>query len=253
MSKFTPNQSGAAVQNQVGSFQMQDIRRSGSGQAAASAEVAGGQQQKNSRFSLHPQVRQSLKIDQLEQAAVEDRVRVRMAELEEGIREKAHAEGHMAGLEQGRQEAYAAAKSEASDRLAQFEAMIRSFETAKAEVFAQNERFLLDLVLQIAHTLAKKTVAQDSEFLKRVILEIIEKAGLKGSLKIRVCPQDLENVKTFLPTLAAAIPDFKNVDILPDAAVSQGACAIQSEWGEIHTSLMSQFERVTESLLGPSA
>lgn len=208
--------------------------------------------QRDRRFSINPLLRDPLSIEDEERRVIEERVNKRIAAIADEARAKAHGEGYKVGLEQGHQEAYQRFAQESVERLTHFDAMLHEAETAKAEIFRANERFLMELVFRMAKMVTLKEVSADKEYVVRLARELIERIGVRENIRIKISPEDAKTADIIKPGLEAALGALKNLTIEASPLVRRGGCIVETEWNAIDASLERQFQGIHEALIGKS-
>ena len=58
-------------------------------------------------------------------------------------------------------------------------------------------------------------------------------------VKIRVCPEDMEDVQTIVPSLAAATR-ANRIQIVEDRAIERGGCLLETGFGSVNATLQDQ-------------
>lgn len=204
--------------------------------------------QKDSRFSMNELLRGPLAVEEEERKSIEEKVRARVAAVTDEATGRAKEEGYQDGLKKGFDEAYAKTREECAEQVAKFEALLESFEKAKEEIFAANERFLIDLVYRIAGMIAVKEVKQDPEYLARLCREIIERVGVRENIRVRVNPAMLQATVNLKEGLEASLGKLNNFAVEPSAEVGDEGCQIDTEWNSVDATLEQQLAGVRAAL-----
>jgi flagellar assembly protein FliH len=172
----------------------------------------------------------------------------------EKIRERARQEGYERGLAEGRD----AAAAQERERLAReaaplgdvLRAAARGVAERRAELLAEAERELLRLSVRIAEKIVKAEAASGP----RVTLENVRRAaGLavrRRELLIRVNPEDVAALETFLPELRRELVDLVDARIEADPAVARGGAVVATPEGAVDARLRTQLDEIERELLG---
>jgi flagellar biosynthesis/type III secretory pathway protein FliH len=148
------------------------------GQSGANQALAGEAARKASGFNLSPMVRENLRLEEKERRIYEEKIKTEAKGVFDRARKDGFEQGYKEGLEAGKTAAYSDAAEEAKARLDSVEQCLHALETARSDLFKENEKFLIELVTQIAKRIVKKEVAADPEWIRRTFLEMIERIPL---------------------------------------------------------------------------
>ena len=141
-------------------------------------------------------------------------------------------------------------KIEAEDRLQLLESMVTIMESAREEILKANEKFLIDLLMQIAKSIVLRELSTDREYVVRLVRHLVERTGVRENLKIRLHPEDIQTVGMLKEKLEEKLGQVKHLLVEPSTQVPKGGCAIETEWHAIEASVESQIAAISESLMG---
>jgi flagellar assembly protein FliH len=199
-------------------------------------------------FDLHPASKRFLGVEKQEKDHVEALV---MAEVEarvSGIREAAYQEGLESGRQEGARGAVDEYRSQVEPLLQQFRQLIEGFDGIKKDLYASNESVLIQLMFQIGKQVLLKDLAADRDYVKRLMLHVIEKVGAKESIRIRISRKDAENLESIKDFLKTEIPDLKNVHIEASDDLPLGGCRVETDLSRINAGVESQLAAIEKSL-----
>jgi flagellar assembly protein FliH len=207
------------------------------------------EEKSGNRFNLHPDSKKFLGVEKQEKDHVEGIVRaevdVRVAEL----REAAYREG----MENGRKEGFSSAEQEyrksVTPVLDAFGKILSEFDGVKKELFIANEAFLVQLVYQVARAVLLKELAADREYVKRLLVHVIEKLGAKDHIRIKISKQDSDNIEGIKEFLKLQIPDLRNIQIEASDELTLGGCKVETDLSRINASIENQLGSI-EKILG---
>ena len=205
---------------------------------------------KDSRFSLNPALRAPLAIEQEERRVIEEKVRARVDTIAQDAKVQAAKEGYQAGLKQGFDEAYKKFQEDGADRLKRFDAFLAATETAKEEIFRENERYLMELVFRTAKMVALKEIAADPDYVQRIARDVLERVGVRENIKIRVSAEQLETAGRLREGLEQSLGALKNLTVEASPQVKTGGCIVETQWNSIDATLETQFAGIHDSLIG---
>ncbi|WP_300366129.1 flagellar assembly protein FliH [Hydrogenimonas sp.] len=129
-------------------------------------------------------------------------------------------------------------------RLASSIQMLEDSQKQFLEKVGTIEEELIETALDLARQVVAKEIQNDSKEvalrLARLLLTEVKDAA---TITLKVNPEDFEYIKTKLEK-------SKNLDIVPDPAVSAGGVIIVSDIGSIDGEIMHRFERIKEAVFG---
>jgi flagellar assembly protein FliH len=202
------------------------------------------------------EVKQALIGAQAEAARI-----VRQAKAQEdAVRQAAWDLGHRAGLEkgmaegaeQGRAEAFAAAKKEfaASQKslVASCEQMIAEIENRRAAWEAAARQDLVDLAMAIARRVVRHVTEGDRQVVQANLEEAIRLAGERSEVTIMINPVDAEAARVFARSLADQRAACKHLEVVESSDVSPGGCRVQWGSGAVDARIKTQLERIAAEL-----
>jgi len=160
------------------------------------------------------------------------------------ILEQAKAEGHEEGFEKGY-----------SDGLEKTSAVIESFKTAIKEItqvrsqyYAQAEKEMIDLVINIANIVIGLEIDKDPSLTRNVVLKAIDELRAKEEMTIRINPEDAAEAQKVVPELSNEVEDIEKVSFKTDPLVTRGGCMVETNIGMIDARLEIQLESLRKRL-----
>ena len=232
---FTPNKLNA------GEIKDYSQKKQTFGSFAATDEKA------NSKFSLHPDSKKYLGVEEEERSHLETMIRQEVEDRVAKMKDQAYAEGFKKGVEEGNAEAQQKLLGQIQPLGENFAALLDSFEKMKEEMYCANERILIQLIFNVARQVLLKDLKEDPEYLKRLCTQMIEKIGIRDHLKIKISKTDLEGIDQLKEYLKAQYTDLKNVKIETSDEVQLGGCKIETNLMWINASVESQLKAIEES------
>ncbi len=172
----------------------------------------------------------------------------------ERIREAARREGWEAGRGEGRAEAEKSERarivSETSGVAALLEGVVRGLDAKRGDLLAEAERDLVALAIAIAERVVRAEVAAGKPVARDVMRRAVELAVRRNGMEVRIHPDDLALVETYLPDLRARFPGEARIELRGDPSVERGGCRVMTTQGAVDADLKTQIEELTRALLG---
>jgi flagellar assembly protein FliH len=121
------------------------------------------------------------------------------------------------------------------------------FDSIKKELFVANEAYLVQLVYQVARQVLLKELGTDREYVKRLLVHVIEKLGARDHIRVKISKQDSENIEGIKEFLKAQIPDLRNIQIEGTDELALGGCKVETDLSRINASIENQLSSLEKS------
>jgi flagellar assembly protein FliH len=205
--------------------------------------------QKDRRFSLNPLLRDPLSVEQEEQRAIDEKVRILVEGISIEARKEGEEAGYQAGLKKGSEEALSRVGEQADASLLKLQQLVAELESVKTEVFRANEDFLIALIFRIAKMVTLKDLAMDREYLLRLTKDLVESAGVQNNTVLKINVEDEKFITSIRENLFKTFGEMRNLNIEVSSKIARGGCRIETEWSAIEVNVEEEFKRIEESLL----
>lgn len=203
----------------------------------------------NAHFDIHPATKEMLRPDPDTENAIQAEITKRLEALEAEVRQNAFNEGYSKGHQEGLDKAYTEAQEVANEKLARLELWVGSVESYKESILKSQDVWILKSFLEIAQKICRKALAQDPEFLKRAILEGLQKLDPTEYIRIRVNPKDLENLSHFKSEILSKYGSIKSFQWINDESIEASSIEIEVEDAAMLSGVKAQIERLGEEWL----
>lgn len=157
-------------------------------------------------------------------------------------RQTGYQEGYQSGLDKG--------LDEARQVLSRFDKAIADTIGQRAALLEEARAKVLELVLQISRKVTFGAFEADPESTVALINGVIEQLVDRSRLKIKVHPDHLPIVEQNIDRFLSGSTAIKEIAIEADPRVRFGGCFIETPTGDIDARLESQFEVISEALVG---
>lgn len=205
---------------------------------------------KDNRFFISPMLRGPLAVEDEEARVINEKVKQIVDVVSEEAKKKGFSAGYEDGNKKGYDEAYQKFRQDGEDRLKKLELFLKECESAKAEIFRENERFLLELVFQIARMVALKEIAQDKDYITRLACELIEKVGVRENITVYIGRNDSESITKMNEGFIKNFGELKNLKIEVSDKIIDGGCRVETQWNAVDARIETQLKSIYENLLG---
>lgn len=149
-------------------------------------------------------------------------------------------------------------EQERAELLAKLESVGQSFVASleelarfRREITARYERELLELSLGIARKIVHQEVAERPELWLGMLRTAVRHAVDRERIVVRVPATVAAFLREQAGPLRAALDGVKDVEVVEDAALADGACVLESQFGEVDLGIDTQLDAVARAL-GPA-
>jgi flagellar assembly protein FliH len=183
-----------------------------------------------------------------EQARLEAQRLLAQAKVEAvRIREEARAAGLREGREQGRLEA----RSTLGEQVVELQSICTVALDERQRLLERTEADMVALSLAVAAHICRLQGAIDSRLAEEAVRAALKRVGNEGNARVRLNPVNLATVEAAVNDPHAS-ESQRNVQFLPDPAVTPGGCLVEVTAGTVDATLEGQFAetvRYFQSLL----
>ncbi len=164
----------------------------------------------------------------------------------EKAREAGWNEGFQAGYRDGREQAVGELRGLAGA----LETVRRGLENSRSEMLRELEREITALALEIAEKLALQEITANPEAVRNLVSRVIEKAGDKRSLRVRLSPEDCRRLREGRKELMASLVELGELDLVEDESLGVGDCVVETSSGIVDARMGRRVERIRSSVMG---
>jgi flagellar assembly protein FliH len=204
--------------------------------------------QKSSRFKLSELARGPLSVEVEEEERIEREIQARLKERFESIKDEVTKQAYEAGFSKGTEEAKKEFLTQMKPRIDQFEGLLQDLEISKTEIYKANEEFLIRLINRMAKAVILRELKEDTDYTKRLILQILDRLGTKDNIKIFVGEKAISSAEAIKEGLAQSLGQLKNVAIELDSSITHRGCRVETEFGEVDARIDVQIENLAKTL-----
>ncbi|MEW6667035.1 MAG: FliH/SctL family protein [Thermodesulfobacteriota bacterium] len=169
----------------------------------------------------------------------EEEILDRVARLEREAYEKGFAQGRKDGL------ALEMKQVEKKDR--ELQSLLDSLARLKEQIYGEAEGELVKLGLAIAGKIIRKEVKAGHHRMEEIIRTATKYLVDASHMRIRVSPEDMEDVQRIVPSLAAAT-QANRIQIVEDRAIERGGCLLETGFGSVNATLQDQLGLLEKEL-----
>jgi flagellar assembly protein FliH len=161
----------------------------------------------------------------------EEEIRERVAGLEKEAYEKGFAQGRKDGL------ALEAKQMEQKGR--ELQALLDSLAGLKEQIYRETEAEMVRLSLAIAKKIIRNEVKAGHHRMEELIACATKFLVDASHLKIRVSPDDMEEMQRIVPSLASGTRASR-IQVVEDRIIERGGCLLETGFGSVNATLQDQ-------------
>jgi flagellar assembly protein FliH len=104
------------------------------------------------------------------------------------------------------------------------------------------------LAAAIAARVIRREVRQEPEITLTLVREALDLAAGSPNVRLHLNPEDYKSLGVQVRTLIDAMSALGDAEVIPDAAVAQGGCRVETRFGTIDQQIETQLHRIEEEL-----
>jgi flagellar assembly protein FliH len=128
------------------------------------------------------------------------------------------------------------------------ESILEDLSASKSRVCTEAEGQLLELTLALAEAVVRHEVSCQAETVHATLQAALKMAAEHSRLKVLIHPDDLEDIKQFIPQVEQRFGAASRLELQGDPSISQGGCLVETDSGFVDARLEEQLETLREQL-----
>lgn len=161
--------------------------------------------------------------------------------------------GYKDGFEKGHTQAIEQAKRDMAALVSGWESALTEFLSARQELVDQAGTDVLQLVLEIAERVIKKSIDVDADVVVRQIDHVLALVARPSRLLLRIHPEDRTVAMEALPSVVAKFSMAKHAELVDDPTLQRGSVVVTdvgSDGGTVFdASVRGQLERIADAIV----
>ncbi|MDR3343853.1 MAG: flagellar assembly protein FliH [Treponema sp.] len=160
-------------------------------------------------------------------------------------RRGAEEQGRLAGREAG----FNDGKAEVERLIQRTQVMLERAQEKRAEILAETEQQIIDLVLLISRKVIKVISENQRSVILSNVVQALKKVKGRGTVIIRVNLMDVKLATEHIKDFIQMMEGVKSIQVQEDASVDPGGCIIETDFGEIDARISSQLAELESKIL----
>ncbi|MCC7402987.1 MAG: hypothetical protein IT288_01185 [Bdellovibrionales bacterium] len=208
------------------------------------SDFVSSQETKVSDFKISHLVAEQTGIADVQRKGIDDRIEEAALQKMKEIEERAYREAYDLGMVEGAERAFAEKKQDLEARLNQVDQLLVMFDDVKRKLLAENERQLMELMVQIAERIALQKIAEDPESILKTLDMVLEDIQKDENITIYLSRADRDFLEEIRAKGGKRAEDLRHVKLEPLDHIQSGGCQVETNYGVIDATLDQRVERV---------
>ncbi len=162
-------------------------------------------------------------------------------QIEQRAFENGYRQGEKAGLE--------AAEKRLDSLMKRYANAIREISSLKPALYAQAEREVVKLALEVAKKIVRREVRVDPEIIQTLVKVALQHVAVKSPVTIRLHPADHEYLLQLQTSSSTREGSEREAVYLADKSIERGGCLIETDCGDVDARIDEEFREVERSFL----
>ncbi|MCB0362076.1 MAG: hypothetical protein KDD35_05125 [Bdellovibrionales bacterium] len=211
---------------------------------AQASEFVSSQDAKASDFRISELVSQQTGIASLKRKGTEDKIEELVLQRIKDIQEKSYREAYDLGLIEGSEKAFGEKQAEIEDKLASLDALLDQFEGIKQRLMAENERQIIEMVVQVAGRIALKQIEEDPQSILYTLEMVMADVHKEEEVRLSLSASDSSTIELFRQKSDKKAQEFKHLKLEINENIRAGGCILETNYGIIDATIEQRVERV---------
>lgn len=216
--------------------------------SAQANDFVTSQKNESSDFKISDIVSAQTGIAKLQRQGLEDKMEELVLQRLKDVEEKAYQEAYDLGMVEGQEKAFAEKKAEIDQKLQSLDGLLRLFEELKQRFLAENERQIVELLVQIAGRIALREIQEDPQSIFRTLEMVLADVHRDEEVTVYLSASDLATIESFRQKGGKKAEELKRIKLEVSEGVTAGGCLVESHYGHIDATIEQRVDRVLLSM-----
>lgn len=168
--------------------------------------------------------------------------------LDEQHMEEARLAGFEQGVREGAIQAEAAVREQYAETLQEAQAILEQAYLLKQRIILESEPFLIELSSAIAEKIVERQLTLEPSWVVEMTRSVLSRRREKGTITLCVSPAQFAYIQDAREEFMLSIDSQAELQILPDASVTDHGCVIRSAFGSIDARIDTQLTEIKNAL-----
>ncbi|MBO9598049.1 MAG: flagellar assembly protein FliH [Cohnella sp.] len=167
---------------------------------------------------------------------------------DEQVTEEARLSGLEQGFREGAMQAETAVREQYHDTLKEAQAVLEQAYELKQRIILEAEPFLIELSTAIAEKIIDRQLTIDPEWIVKMTQDVLARRREKGTITLCVAPAHFAYLQDAREEFLLSIDSQAELQIIPDASVTDHGCVVRSAFGSIDARIDTQLTEIKAAL-----
>ncbi len=201
-----------------------------------------------SDFKMADTTRVQTGVLRIEEMSEEERIEKKTLEKVKDIQEPAYKEAYELGKKEGLEKAFSENAAIIAELVSELEATINTIKNLKGELIDYNEAHLVKMVFHFASRLALRELQGDPSLVIEALKAAGELAMQEERVTVQVSARQFEFLEDVKKHSKRELEFIKHIRFEPNDSISPGGCVIETNYGEIDSTVEERVSRLWETL-----
>lgn len=194
-------------------------------------------------FQLDDLVIKQTGLNELQKKTLEESIEVEVLKRLKDVEERAFAEAHKLGLEEGKREAFNHYSAHIQSSLEKLENLLQDFEKYKSRVLVENEEFFVKMVYHIAKNITLKEIKEDPSLVMAVLQKVLDDTHSDEEMILKINKDDFDFLNTVTGSTKKPWENIKKLKLEPTEGISRGGCILETNHGVIDAQIEQRLQK----------
>lgn len=205
-------------------------------------------QEVDDNFKISELVAQTSGLTELQKKSQQELVEAEVLKKLKEVQEKAYAEAHALGMEDGKKQAFENTTDQINQMLKGLTEIIETLSQFREKLFLENEESFVKLIFKISETLVQKTVAEDKTVIAGVLKRAINDIQVDEEITVRLSKEDYDFLNSLTESKDRPWEGSKKVKLEVASGITRGGCIVETNHGVIDAGLDQRLQKAWTSI-----
>ncbi|MBK8201925.1 MAG: hypothetical protein IPK68_06265 [Bdellovibrionales bacterium] len=201
-----------------------------------------------SDFKISDLVLTQTRMADLQKKGLDDKIEELVLQKVKEFEEKGYREAFELGLIEGRELAFGEKKSEIEEKLVKLDGLLNHFENLRNRFLAENERQLMELLIQVAGRIALRQISDDPQSIFYTLQVVMADIHKDEDITLFVSAEDLATIEEFRKKGGKKAEELKRIKLEIGDGIRSGGCIVETHYGAIDATIEQRIDRVLADL-----
>ncbi len=157
-------------------------------------------------------------------------------------------EAYEKGFEQGEKDGLELGDAKAQKIVENLESVFEKINNLRSDILKCYEKEIITLICAVAEKVIDQQVKIDSTIIRRSVINAINMATDKKSIRLKVNPEDFDYIDNLRPDIFQRFNELASVEIISNPSVKRGGCFLETQCGDVDARIETQLSIIGKYL-----